>query len=315
MNCTELEELIETINYNFILSYSIMLTIVGIIGNSIVFYILTRPKFRNIPIFRYLIVSMVNDTINLITMWPFTLPISFNMNTISINCKLIQYFGYLFYQFCPWIIVVSSLDRLASIKFPTKFQFRKKLKFQAGVLTIIFIFLVFINIPFYFYYDIINISDETLCTTSDRYTQFYIDLANFLVSTIVPFFLMVLCTVIIAYHIIKNKNKLLQNNRSNFHKEMQFVKVMCAMNAFFLICSLPFCIQLLTNDILAINNIPNIYQSLIFNISDAIEYSQNAFGLFLYLSCNKVFRNHFKTMFFSKNSISPTSVTATRTVS
>ena len=110
-------------DYKFNLAATIVLTIIGFIGNTIVLYILARPKFLNVTIFRYFIVSSINDLFELMTMWCYSLPDVFQVNQNSMSCKLVQYFVYLFYQFCPWIIVLSSIDRFLSVFYPMRFKF------------------------------------------------------------------------------------------------------------------------------------------------------------------------------------------------
>jgi hypothetical protein len=116
--------LISQINFNLTLSTSIIFSVIGLIGNSLSVFIIIKKQFRRVSFFRYLAFSIINDTIVLITMWLYTIPDYFQ--TSSIGCKLTQYFGFLFYQFCPWIEVVSSIDRVISVKYPTKYKFRTK---------------------------------------------------------------------------------------------------------------------------------------------------------------------------------------------
>ena len=61
---SNIDEAIDEFNY----MSTIILTVFGMIGNSISIYILSRPKLREISVFRYLIVSIVNDYFVLITM-------------------------------------------------------------------------------------------------------------------------------------------------------------------------------------------------------------------------------------------------------
>ena len=304
----EVVSLVNEINNYLNLVAAISLSTIGLIGNIMILLILTKRKFRNVSIFRYSIVSAVNDTLVLATMWPFCLPNGFHMNTYSINCKLIQYFGYLFYQFCPWIIVVSAIDRLLSVKYPTRFLFRTKIRFQATILSSIFITLVLIDIPFYMVYDIQVNGNETYCGSSDIKSQFYIDISSSLISTIIPFASMIFSTTIIGHHFLIKK-KQLQQNRKRWHNEVQLVKILLAMNCFFFICNLPFCIQQLTFDGLAINNQTYFYQLFVYNLTNNLIYVHNAFSFFLYLSCNKLFRNHFLVMIGCKNAVGPIETT------
>lgn len=299
-------ESIYDVSSTFYLTSSIVITTVGLIGNLLSLYILSKPQFRDISFFRYLIVTMANDIINLATWWPSILP--YQTNTDSVSCKLVTFFGYLFYQFCPWIIVVSSIDRLLSVKYPAKFRFRTKLKYQAALLSVIFGVLVLLNVPFYSYFDIYSISDETTeCSTGDSHIQINLDFAVLLISTVIPFIIMVVCSSVIGRTLITNRARLLQN-RKNYQKEFQLINTMHAMNLFFLVCNLPFSIQQLVFDIMQIFNITSDLQPLVYDITNTISFCKNAFGFFLYVSCNKLFRGYFFSIINCQNTVSPMSL-------
>ena len=299
----DIADLIDQINYYLNLVSAILFSAVGLIGNTLILFILARPEFRNVSMFRYSIVSAFNDMLVLTTMWLY-LPYVLDFNTYSINCKLIQYFGYLFYQFCPWIIVVSAIDRLLSVKYPTRFHFRTKIKFQATVLTSIFITLVFIDIPFYMYFDIQGSGNETYCGTTDSNAQFYNDILSSLISTIIPFVSMIFSTIVVGHHFLIKK-KQFKKNRKRWQNEVQFLNILLAMNGFFLICNLPFCIQQLTFDGLEFNNQSYFYQYFVAYLTSNFGYAYNAFSFFLYFSCNKRFRNSFLVMIGKKRKKKP----------
>ena len=291
----EIVEIIASIHYYFNITTAIILTIIGLIGNPLVLYILTRPKFQKVSIFRYLVVSTIFETFVLLTIWPYNLPNLFQMNTNTFSCKIINYMSYIAYQFCPWIMVLSSADRFLAVRFPTRYKYRNEMRYQAIVLFVIFCLLVLFDIPYYLYYNIYEFGNQTYCGTVDVNIGFYIDLLNFMISTILPFFLMALCTSLIANHIIKQKAKL-QRNRKKFKKELQFIKVMFYMDLFFLVCNLPFCIQQLTFDILAINNITYFFWTFIFDLTDFLIFVQCSCGFFVYFGCNTLFRKYFTSM-------------------
>ncbi len=302
-------EFIKNIHYYFNLTTAITMSVIGLVGNTLVFYILTRPKFLKQSIFRYFLVSTGNNSFVLLTMWLYCMPDLFLMNSNSLSCKLTQYFGYLFYQFCPWIIVLNSFDRYLSVHFPTKFEFRTKLKYQVLALSIIFSLLSLIDLVFFFYYDLqISSNDITLrtCSTSGVFIAFCIDLANLLISTIIPFILMLFFSISTGFYLMDRKSRLHQNK--TLKKEKQFLKIMCAMDVFFLLCNLPFCIQMLVFDSLAINDIKYSYSTFIFDVTNLLIYIQCSCTFFIYLTCNVVFREYFISMFSFHSTIRPSIV-------
>ena len=125
---------------------SVVLTVIGLFGNLLVVYILRKPQFSNKSIFRYLVATSINNCLVLMTLWPYTLSGVYVNFISSISCKFIQYFGYLFYLVCPGILVINSIDRLISVKYPTRYKFRKRKKFQLFVLLTIFICMIILTV-------------------------------------------------------------------------------------------------------------------------------------------------------------------------
>jgi hypothetical protein len=121
----------------------ILFTIVGILGNLVVFYILTRPKFLKETIFRYFIASEIVGSLNLIFSWLLILPILLKWDAPVAYCKISYYLLYFTYSTYPWISVVNSIDRYLSIKYLSKFQFRKETKYQILILLIVSFFFFF----------------------------------------------------------------------------------------------------------------------------------------------------------------------------
>ena len=286
------------INHQFTLISSIVLTVVGFIGNSITIMIVARPEMRNISMFRYLLASMVNDCLVLMTMWLFNFPEIFINDSIS--CKWNTYLEYLNFNYSGWIVVVSLADRFITVKYPNKFLFRNQFKFQALVLLLIFFILVMLNIPFYAFYDYYSSSNKTICRTNERETEFYVQLSSALIGVIMPFFLMIIFSFLIGRCLLKKSRNI--QNRKDFKKEIRLIKLMLSISAFFLICNLPFFIQQLTHDWFFFTYVSEPFVSddtfnFIFNITNQLTFVYNSFGFFVCLFSNNVFRNYFFSKF------------------
>ena len=98
---------------------AVLLTLIGIPGNCMIFYIFTRENFRKVPMFRYFIASTVFETINLILYWAL---ISDSINKNSLLCKISQYISYVVSLNISWIGVLIAIDRYLSIIYLFKFQ-------------------------------------------------------------------------------------------------------------------------------------------------------------------------------------------------
>ena len=183
----------------------------------------------------------------------------------------------------------SSIDRYLSIKYPKSLNFRDKLGFQLFIIFIILIAILSIDTPFLIYHDIV--SNETGCAPTTYQVQFYLDILNGSIGTIIPFCVMISTTLLTAYLIINQKAKL-NIHSSKLQKEMQLIKILLAMDLYFLICNLPFCILTIVDDVLGIN----YFNTLSFYILNALSNVFSSFDFIIYFAFNKLFRQHFISM-------------------
>ena len=268
------------------LTTSLAFSITGLIGNTLVIYILSRPKFKKESLFRYLLIASINDTIFLSYIWSLSYISEFKLNSIEILCKLFFYTSRIFFSLSPWIIVISSIDRFIATKYPTHYLFRKKFKYQALVILIVFISITLINIPYYYFIKIININTNlTSCQFEDLNTLFFIDLLGFLSGTIIPFFMMVLFNSMTFKELLKSKKTI---QRKKFDKEYRFFKILIFMNLFFLICYLPIYIYTVTYDILGIQYVGTSG----FVYLNYLTFFYSSLNFFVYFSSNKLFRKY-----------------------
>ena len=276
----------------FIQIFVIVLSIIGIIGNSLVFYILTRPAFIKVPMFRYFIVSNVIGISSLFILWMHEIPIWFNLSVPDVFCKIFLYTMYTAYNFHPWVGVLNSIDRLLALKYQNEFTLIHKFKFQALVVISILVVLMTVNVPFIFYAEVANI---TQCTVTNIQAGFYINLASLIISILIPFSIMISTTFLIFHFMVTQKKKL-NENAQNFEREKGFIKSVLTMDVWFLICYTPLSVMCFLQFTLNINNInPNLWQ-LLYQISYVMCIIEATFNFFVYFFCNKLFRSYFLSM-------------------
>jgi hypothetical protein len=233
--------------YYFNLVTAILFTVFALIGNSLVIIVLTKPKFLEIPFFRYLIVATIVETISASFIWASGFPNVFGINSYDINCKMYVYLSFVFLQFGPWINVLGSIDRYFSIKHPTKFHFRKQFKFQAFSVLIIFGSIILINVPYLVYLQV----NSNLCSTGVFFTGLYLTIfLNGNMHCILPSICMIIMNGMIIYQLIVKRKKF---NKTKFYKEVQFAKVLLSNNLVFIILNLPFTIYIVVQFILGVN--------------------------------------------------------------
>ena len=278
---------------------AIFLTTFGLTGNLIVLYVYTRKTFSSVPMFRYYAISVIFETLELLLIWPFNYPDFFQFNQNSVSCKTVQYFAYLFGEFISWIGVVISVDRFISIKYTHQYQIRKKLSFQIKVLSIIFLISSLIYSPYLIFNDLTTSeSNETFCVVEDTITSIWIHVADFFISTLIPFIIMIILSCITGYYLINNKTKL---NLKKFKKEKRLYKILISMNIFFFLCYFPWSAYVITNDVYILNNISADYMSIVYNITNFIIFLYCSCSFFVHLICNRKFRSYLLACLKFKN--------------
>jgi hypothetical protein len=145
-----------TIRLYFIQIVAPLLTIIGTIGNIITFYILTRKKFIQEPIYRYFIINSIISLIAIMFIWIQALPVLFEWRVDDTYCKIFMYLSTIGHDLFPWVIAINSIDRLLSFKYPQKFLFRKKFQYQALIISSIILILMLVNITQIIFQGIFN---------------------------------------------------------------------------------------------------------------------------------------------------------------
>jgi hypothetical protein len=279
---------------------SVILTFVGLIGNTWTCYIFTRKKFRKVSMFFYLAVSNISNLLLMLTVWPISLTTeAFKFKSLSFSCKFFSFMMFFLSDLGPCMLLLSSLDRLASVKYSRKFQFRNKLKFQLLAVLVVIILLVILNMPLLITLDLVpfglNNVTYILCTIDlvdyARMSKYILIKIN-LVSLFIPFILMILSTILIAHHLIKHKRKL-NSSKTKFEKEIRFVRVVLTVDLFYFITNCPTLLKALATGITGIDY-SNFWLTVIFDVLLEVYLTAD---FFLYYWCNKLFRDHVKMIF------------------
>jgi hypothetical protein len=275
----------ENIYKYFIAIVPLVLITIGIFGNSIVFYILTRPKLIKETVYRYFIVTEIVDALNLTLVLIWFIAEVFKIITGVLACKILQSFAYLLFDLYPWISTLNSIDRLLSIKYRSKFELRKQLKFQALAVGSICVVLVFTNIPIPIYF---SLNNETICLIIDKDAGFQIYLGKILTSQVLPFFIKISSTITAVEVLLKAKRQVLSNN---FRREIQFLKNVIIMDVWFLICYMPIFVVNLLRYKYSINYYE--YWNMLHSGLGMLPMLQSSCNIFVFLFCNKRFRDEF----------------------
>ena len=269
---------------------SILIFMIGIIGNSIVFYILTRQEFLKNSFFRYVLISTGFDALNSLQIIPFTFKDFFKISELLISCELCFYIINITLTMSPWMNVLISIDVFVMIKYPHRFNFRKKLKFQIAICTSLFITVGLINLPNLFYSAI----DPLIgCTSPNQEISFYINLFNMILQIIAPFIITVIFTSL-SYGQLLVKKKI--KNRKSEKTEKSFFKILLLLNVLFCIFNLPNVIAGIITNFLNLNcdNI-DVAELTVFFITQ-FSYLYFSLDIIAYSVSNKLFRKYFASL-------------------
>ena len=280
-----MNSVLKLIDQNLIQIGTYFFTIIALIGNSLVFYILTRLKFLKETIFRYFIASQTVATLIFMLVWVHTLRVVFSWNVAEYYCKIYVYFLSVAYCFYPWISVLNSIDRLLSVKYRSKFKFRKEIKYQLLALGIVLTSIMFTNIPYLFY----EVPSETKCIINNNTIGFYISLETLAISCFIPFIVKLFITTITIHYLLANKIKLQHKIRDEnfFIREKRFAKSVLTMDLWHFICYSPYCLFCFLRYALDKNIVKSFEWKLSYDSTIVLALADVCCNFFILLSSSK----------------------------
>lgn len=316
---TSNENLIDQFSVKLILGcIHVLIFIVGSISNCIAYLVFSRKYFQKTIFFVYFRFILIVDFMTLVSSIDYFLSfiLGINLRSTTITCKILSYENYALPSISTWIIVVVSIDRVISVLKPTSFLIRKTSFFQLFTCILIFLYNALFYTPLLFSTLDLNLNNNSddLNETTASYECIYfnpggfMDYADFLNSTIIPFIFMTLSTIIILVVLYKSRKKWQQpNNTSNINsknpknssikRDLRFAFTSITLNVFFLIFNLP------VVGFLMISNFVKIdlkYFDLIYLILLLLFYVNYGTMFSLSLVANKSFRKEFFSLIKSK---------------
>ncbi len=167
----------------------------------------------------------------------------------DLSCKLTTFLTFAFEAISSWLLVALSMDRFISIRFKHPI-FIKKIHFQYLIIFLIIIY----NLALYspkallnenIMYDINNQSNF-VCQSNNSKIRTLLIVIDFLNSTLIPFLMMLLFSILLIYIILKSRIKIIrmtnQSNKNRLRKDIKFAITSVILNLFFFIFNLPICV-------------------------------------------------------------------------
>ena len=273
----------------------ILFVVIGFIGNSIVFFILAKPKFLQETTFRYLMVVEIVDSIWIVgTLLPWISAL-LDQKKFCTSCKIFAYIAYFTASFYHWLYTLIAVDRLMSIKFSKRFVFRKKFIFQILALLVILIAASAANVPHFLFKYYSNGTNNSLQLQNDL-DAYYLYLESISATILVPFIIRMLCLILILFFLIKQKRRANGQQNQGFNREVQIMKNICAMDIWFLFCSIPANVNEFFQSKFIMDNISYDFWPLFSSLIAIFPLIQASCNFFIYLSFNTRFRKEFFKM-------------------
>jgi hypothetical protein len=289
--------------YYFNITSGIILLIFGIAGNLMVIVVFMSKKLRNHSMNRYLSALAISDSIELIISVGFNISPYMGFSHMSILCKISAGLMIMFFQYCSIITMIVSIDRFISVIYAKRFTFKNSFQFQLKVLFTALMATLPISVVFSLFHTSIEKSGQVAyCDFNDLNAAFFITSLNYVLSTFIPFIVMVACTLALFRKVKKLRTKITRRyssfKRKDVKKEVHLLKTMIGIDFFFFICNTPICIY-----VILIGYFPDLNDFFIFNILNFISVFHNTFSFVVYFICNKVFRQKFLNILLSLRNV------------
>ena len=276
---------------------SAVISIFGLFGNSLVMFILTRRKFWKESLFRYLFFATIFDTVNgPFYAWMYNYKEFFLIDVVDISCKLSQFFGHFTYLVSPWINVIISVDTYFDVRLPTKFKFRKDIKFQFIIIIILIIIIALINVPYLLFLTVIpglgcNTSLVTTVKKLESQLAILINTCFTVLLIVLPSILMFIFNCFTFFTLNKIKRISSSSDKKSIKRSGRLLKTTTVMNLLFVISYLPYRIARVF-----LIPLPTFAYSLLF-LSESLF---NSFNVIIYIISNRLFRKYFYFLFCLK---------------
>lgn len=333
---------------------------IGLIGNVLSFIIYKRKVFRTQSMGTYLSCLSIFNIFVLLTLsknlyysdetYKLRLIANYTNSTTenarnfidniiqtNVFCKFYAYIHYINIQYCSWVLVINSIDHLISLSISVNFHIKHKLRLkhvQYLILLITYIFLALLNIPLFInsYFDVQNNACDIEASAS-----YLTDTIDLLFSTVIPFIIMTVCTVMIIIKMFKwhhtyktvrvttaidttprpspspsrlavprtpTSASLKDADKIHLKRKHNFARTVLSINLLFLLCNLPICIIVgLYNYYRSpfvtkkLSQLSWAYIDLVYRLFQMLMYLHNAIPFFLYIISNRLFRKELFVLF------------------
>jgi hypothetical protein len=278
--------------------FPIGILVFGLLGNTLGIIVLCNKDLKNIGPKRTYIYLFLSDSFLLVQIIGtyFELARNLYIGTLSdFSCKLWIYCNYSFATISSYLIVYISVERCISITRPAWKFFLRKNKNQLIWFIIVTIACMLYYLPSGLYYKIVPLSDDgpfTInCFFSDAYAQLFISYMDLIARAILPFILMIICSVTLIYSLFKSRLRVVENflaeENQTIHRELRLAVSSISLNIIYIITQLPLSITMFQTD----------FSDFYYELTYYIFYLSYAINFYIILATNSLFRSRFLSLF------------------
>ena len=291
--------------------WPIFLFCFGSFGNMVTITVLLRRNLRSKSSSVYFLALAVTDLFVL----HFSLLIEYLFNVYEqdiradIGCGLHMWLVTTSVSYSSWILVVLTIERVLSIRFPFFIRNRTSRKSAVVVLLILFVLIATLNSHLIFnmsgykysWHSVATNSSRTMVAcipsteTSDYYYYFWPWIVLCIVS-LIPFMLLAVGNCYIGYSLIMRARSSVHSSQTHYNKAPS--KLLVLLNTVFLICTLPTCLYMVIFTVYqnVINEEINRHSVVWQTVSSLLMYTNNAVNFILYCVSGNNFRQELKSM-------------------
>ena len=286
--------------------FSPIFLFVGVFGNILNLFVLRRMHFEKNPTLTLLfLLSFTDMTVLLVGLpryWAQN-ALEFDLRTVSqFSCKLSLFLIYISMQLSSWILVMVSVIRMVKtvlpIRYPRK-KFRVTRKNTLIAFGIVVISLFIVNFHFFFTNGVVTEDGEASCTSLtpeflnfDEYVFVYID---FLVLSIFPAFVIVVCNVLIYLVLKEMKQRRLSSastEKVTSESVSRVTRMLFVTSSYFVIATVPISVHFIVDSYVrpGSDDLTEAQLDMSNTVLYLFQYSHFVINFYCYTVTNKRFR-------------------------
>ncbi|XP_041363497.1 G-protein coupled receptor 183-like [Gigantopelta aegis] len=292
------------------------LLILGLVGNTLSFVVLSKSSMRETTTSLYLRFLAVYDSLVLymgLMRWWIIYLIEYDIREYSVVvCKIHTWGAYWTTHTSAWLLVSVTVERCFSVWFPHKV---KIICIKRNTYVIIAtIMLVFAMLNSHYFYGLGNyvemIDNETEVKHCEQINDAYYNFEVFIwpwidlcIYSVIPSSILTFCNIAIIHKVVSSSRQTLQNDSSisSRRRQASSLTVMLLLVSFtYVVCTTPYCIYLIYENSFTPDEYANAREEavagLVWLVVTMLLYTNNSINFILYSVSGKRFRDELSVL-------------------